>query len=594
MQSVERLEPASGLRLNRRLLAQLSGSMPSLAIVLGLSLGLGVVIVAQAWVLSRAVTALFLPHKITPKVDSWLWGLVVLAALRAGLLWARGWWAGAVSTRAQVQVRQQAIEGLLNHGPAHLGQRPSGEWTVSLVEGVESLDPYFRNYLPALATAVIVPVAIVATVLPLDPISGLVLLVTAPLVPFFMILIGRTANQRLLARWDLLRVMSGHFLEVVQGLPTLRLLGRTGDETERIRSISNRFRRSTIAVLRVAFLSALVLEWAATLSTALIAVEIGLRLLTADLAFQTALFILLLAPEFFIPLRSLGARFHDAAAGTTAAETALELASSNVPDDPTLGEPALTAHTSRPTAGVSFSHVSFTYPDRDLPALDDISFTVGPSERLMVLGPSGAGKSTLAWLLLGLLRPDAGVIRIGGEPVPSLIEGSTHGWTAWVPQSPYLFSGTIADNLRFARPGATMAELERAVARADAAEFISGLPDGLQTSIGERAVRLSAGQARRLALARAFLVDSPLLLLDEPTAHLDWRAAEAIQRTLDQLMQSRTTILISHRLRGVMESDQVLILADGRTQAIGDPNQLIAEEGPLRRMMATVPSGSSG
>ncbi len=395
----------------------------------------------------------------------------------------------------------------------------------------------------------LIPVTFLLVVFPLDPLSGLVLLLTAPLIPVFMILIGSLADSLTRQQWTALSRMSAHFLDVLQGLTTLKLFNRSREQIAVIAEISDRYRDTTLGVLRVAFLSALVLEMVGTLSTAVIAVEIGLRVLYGRLAFEQAFFVLILAPEFYLPLRLLGTRFHAGIAGVTAARRVFEVLgmpadgrSQSIPtgrttnDEQSKDAESITGSPchSRSIA-VSFADVHYAYDDGARPALNGVSFEIRPGEKVALVGPSGAGKSTIAHLLLGFIAPTAGGITFateipavgGASQLPRPQSGRSSfelPAIAWVPQLPYLFNMTVAENIRLGRPDAGQDDVVRAAQQAGADDFIRALPQGYETVIGERGARLSGGQAQRIALARAFLVDAPLVILDEATANLDPRA----------------------------------------------------------------------
>jgi thiol reductant ABC exporter CydD subunit len=449
----------------------------------------------------------------------------------------------------------------------------------------------------------LIPLAILAFVFPLDFTSGLVLLLTAPLIPLFMILIGSLAQELTQRQWVSLSRMSAHFLDVLQGLTTLKLLGRSREQAAMIALISNRFRQTTMGVLRVAFLSALVLELVATLSTAVVAVEIGLRLLYGYLAFEQAFFVLLLAPEFYLPLRLLGTRFHAGTAGVTAARRIFEILDTSLPTTtadrrPQTAEsyrqedfdsPANTivkkAAQSTLRLVIRFADVHYAYDDGQRPALKGVSFTIKTGQKIALVGPSGAGKSTIAHLLLGFIAPIQGLITVDGVPLTELNMAAWRAHLAWVPQQPYLFHASVSDNIRLARPEATLEQVIRAARLAQAHDFIEALPQSYETIIGERGARLSGGQAQRLALARAFLKDVPFLILDEATANLDPLHELQIQAALQQLIQGRTVLIIAHRLSTVYTADKILVMAGGQVVETGNHASLVQQPGLYRRLV---------
>lgn len=553
----------------------------------------GLAVIAQAWLLSRVVAGVFLEGQTLAQVTPLLALLLAAVVMRAGL----GYLSETAASITAAQVKQRLRETLSHHlmdlGPAYVQGERSGELSNTLTGGVEAVDAYFSQYLPQLALVGLLPLAYLVMIFPLDPLSAAILLLTGPLIPFFMFLIGSQSHRLTGLQWSALSQMSAYFLDTIQGLKTLKALGRSEEQAGRIEQVSERYRLVTMQVLRVTFLSALALELLGTLGTAIIAVETGLRLLYGRLDFQSAFFILLLAPEFYQPLRSLGLRFHASMTGATAARRIFEVLETPLPDHVT----AHLAMTERGVAGnrpvlvqplaVDIEDVSFTYAGRGKAALQDVTLRLLPGQVTALVGPSGSGKSTLAHLLLGFLLPDRGGIRVNGLPVTALPLEAWRAMTAWVPQQPHLFHGTIADNLRVARPKASLVEMRHAVEQADLAEFVDGLPQGFDTPVGEGGARLSSGQAQRLALARAFLRDAPLLILDEPTAHLDVLQESVLRRSTARLCEGRTALVIAHRLATIAQAGQIVVLEHGQVVESGAPEQLLARDGAYARLLRT-------
>lgn len=572
--------------MNKRLLRQAKLAHTPLFLAIGLGTLTGGVIVAQAFFLSRIVNRVFLEDQTLGQVQNLLLLLFGLSLLRAVMTWLSQVTAQRVASVVKNELRQQLTAHLLALGPAYTQGQRSGELATTAVEGVETLDAYFSQYLPQLATAALVPLTILAFVFPLDALSGLVLLLTAPLIPIFMILIGshtKTLTQR---QWTTLSRMSAHFLDVLQGLTTLKLLGRSREQIEVIALISDRFRATTMEVLRFAFLSALTLELLATLSTAVVAVEIGLRLLYGYLVFEQAFFVLILAPEFYLPLRQLGSRFHAATSGVTAAKRIFEILDSPVPLSRVQTEAVAAPITPAAPAPIRFHNVFYSYDDGQRPALRGVSFELAPGEKVALVGPSGAGKSTIAHLLLGFIHPTHGHLSLGQQPLNTFEPADWRAGLAWVPQQPYLFHASIADNIRLARPEATLAEVQAAAAQAHADAFIAAMPHGYDTLVGERGARLSGGQAQRIALARAFLKNAPLLILDEATAHLDPAHESQIQAAIERLVVGRTVLFIAHRLNTVVRADKILVLSNGQLVQSGPHQALLAQPGLYQRLLA--------
>lgn len=575
------------MNIDKRLLHLARKSRFTLLLTIGLGFVAGVLTVLQASYISQVINAVFLQQQTRSQVSPLLVVLLGLIFLRTFLAWGSEMSASAIALRVKQDLRQQLFEHLLSLGPAYARGERTGELTSSMVAGVEELEAYFSQYLPQLVLAALVPLTFLLFVFPLDLISGIVLLVTAPLIPIFMILIGNLAQTLTQRQWRTLSRMSAYFLDVLQGLTTLKLLGRSRAQTSVIAEVSEQFRQRTMSVLRVTFLSALVLEMVSTLSTAVVAVEIGLRLLYGRLAFEQAFFVLLLAPEFYLPLRLLGTRFHAGMSGVAAAKRIFEIlempAQQQPRGDRNNDDQPLAMDGFPQDAAISFEDVYFSYED-ERPALRGASFKVLPGQKVALVGPSGAGKSTIADLLLGFIQPNRGNIKLGMMPFSSLASAEWRAQVAWVPQNPYLLNESIAANIRLGDPEASLDAVIQAARQAYAHEFIQALPQGYETVIGERGARLSAGQAQRIALARAFLKNAPFVILDEATANLDPRNEALIRQAVAQLLQNRTALIIAHRLNTVSQVDQIIVLDQGRVTEVGSHAQLLNENGLYRNL----------
>lgn len=575
------------MNLDLRLLRQASAARTAFlgAVLFGL-LG-GLLAVLQARGLSRVVAGVFLNHLTLAEVFpslKWLLGIILL---RAAAGFACELAAGATAVRVKANLREMLLRRLFELGPAYSQGEHSGELTTTVVEGSEALDAYFSQYLPQLALAALIPSIILLAVFPIDLLSGVVLLATAPLIPVFMILIGQGAKTLTTRQWSTLQRMSAHFLDTLQGLTTLKMLNRSRSQAETIRQVSERYREATLNVLRLTFLSALVLEMVGTLSLAVIAVQIGLRLLYGQLGFEEAFFILVIAPDFYLPLRALGMRFHAGASGVAAARRIFEVLDSPIPEMPKplqelggRGEYQLA-----PPFELTFDGVHYTYPNRSEAAVEAITFKIRSGQRVALVGQSGSGKSTLIWLLLRFVEPQRGRILLNGAPITSIPVDSWRSQVAWVPQQPYLFTGTILDNIRLGNPDAPLDAVRRAAQLANLDGFVQSLPGGYDTEIGERGARLSSGQAQRLALARAFLKNAPLLIMDEPTAHLDPEQEDALREALYRLSQGRTVVTIAHRLETLRHADWILVLHRGRVVDIGTHAELLSRKGHYSFLM---------
>ena len=531
------------MRLSRRLLNLARDSRLALAATILTGFLAGLLTIGQASALSQVIDRVFLGGQALPDVAALLRVILIIVLLRALLAWGSEVSANAVAVHVKNDLRQRLFDKILRLGPAYTRQERTGELVNAAVEGVEALDAYFSQYLPQLGIATLVPLSILFIVFPRDPLSGLILFLTAPLIPVFMYLIGKTGEALTKRQWDTLGRLSAHFYDSLQGLTTLKELGRSREQARSIAEASQRFRDITLGVLRVTFLSALVLELVATISTALVAVEVGLRLLAGGMTFQPALFLLLLAPEFYLPLRMLGLRFHAGMSGTSAArrifeildieEQGVEIRAGQAAHSRSVGRDPLLFST------LHLSALSYTYPGETEPALNDISLEIHAGEHIALVGSSGAGKSTLAALLLRLIEPGSGGLSLDGEPSTEIPLETWRRLLAWVPQNPSLFQDTLAANLRLAKPEASSAELMEAARQAHLEQFIQALPDGYETRIGEEGARLSTGQAQRLALARAFLKDAPILILDEPTSSLDPQLERLVETSFHALLRGQ-------------------------------------------------------
>ncbi|MGW4901604.1 thiol reductant ABC exporter subunit CydD [Streptomyces albidoflavus] len=528
-------------------------------VVLG-ALGAGLVI-AQAMLLAELIVSSFEQRFDTGDLTTPLLLLVAVALGRALVSWLTELAAHRASAAVTSELRMRLVERAGQLGPGWLGDRRTGSLIALATRGVDALDDYFARYLPQLGLAVVVPVAVLARIVTEDWVSAAIIVVTIPLIPLFMALIGWATQSRMDRQWGLLSRLSGHFLDVVAGLPTLKIFGRAKAQAESIRRITHDYRRATLRTLRIAFLSSFALELLATLSVALVAVTIGMRLVHGDMDLYTGLVILVLAPEAYLPLRQVGAQYHAAAEGLAAAEEVFAVLETPVPHTGTQAPPA---------GALAFEGVTVRYPGRDAPAVREATFTVEPGETVALVGPSGCGKTTLLQAALGFVAPAEGRVTVGGTDLAEVDREQWHQRIAWVPQRPQLFAGTVAENVRLARPDASEAEVARALEQAGAREFVAGLPAGAETELGEDGAGLSAGQRQRVALARAFLADRPVLLLDEPTASLDGASEEAVVEAVRRLAVGRTVLLVVHRPALLAVADRVVRLDEVTKASAGE------------------------
>jgi len=563
--------------VDKRLVGEVKQYKQLFFTLVGLGLGGGILVVVQADTLTKIIDGVFLGNLGLADVWVWMALLLVVMVVRAAFIWLNETLSHRLAARIKSSLRERLVKHLLALGPVQISGEQSGELISLLVEGVENIEPYFAKYLPQLFAAVLVPLLILGIVTPLDTLTAGILLITAPLIPLFMMLIGKLAEQKNKRQWETLSRLSAHFLDVLQGLTTLKIFGRSAEQAQVIARMSGQFRDATLDVLKIAFLSALVLELVATISTALVAVTVGLRLLYYKLTFSQAFFLLLLAPEFYLPLRQLGTHFHAGMAGTTVAERVYSVLSRPLDWRKQDRQPISLSRQTH--LCVEFEDVHYAYQGGDRPALKGLSLTIGAGEQVALVGPSGAGKSTVASLLLGFIAPTAGRIRVSGIPLCQIKRSDWLAQVAFVPQAPHLFYGTVADNIRLGRQDAPLEAVIEAARAAGADSFICKLPNGYNTVVGEGGHGLSGGERRRLAIARAFLKDAPFLILDEATAGLDPQTEAEVQQSLKGLMTGRTVLVIAHRMTTVYNADRIVVLNDGQAAERGRHAELMEKQG---------------
>lgn len=631
----------------RELFRQVAGVRRLFAISIGLGLGAGMLLILEAaWIADIADRAFLRGSPLAPLLPAFA-VLLLWIALRAVLQTAGEYASAQMALRIKGELRVRLVAKLAELGPRGTGGERSGELLGTVYEGVEQLEAYLSKYLPQVALSMLVPAAVFVVALRLDLVSAIVLAVTMPLLVLFMILVGVAAKGKAAKQFRTLGLLGGHFLDVVRGLPTLKVFGRSRAQIEIIGRLSEDYRRETMGTLRLAFLSAFVMELFATLSTAVVAVFLGLRLVDGGIGFEQAFLVLLLTPEFYAPVRAVGTQFHASAAGMSAIKRIVELLGMEGPGwperadarelppmrtaggaaagegqgvaagraggvgaevGPMIGRADVAAGLGAAGAGrkieraeaqdmaagrvgavygrtIELRDVSVRYPGAERDAVSGLSLTIRPGQRVAVIGPTGAGKSTLLDLLQGFVRPTSGAIYIDGIDMAELSMAAWRAELSGVPQQPRLLPGTIRDNVAYGRPDASDADVLWALALAGATDFVSALPQGADTPLGE-AARLSGGQQQRLAIARALLREAPLLLLDEPTTGLDAIREAELRGTLDALLRGRMSVTVAHRLETVRGADVVLVLADGRLAECGPPAQLLAAGGLYARLAA--------
>lgn len=569
---------------NSRLIqkARAAGVLFPLIVVFGfLSGGL---VIWQSWLLSVVVSNVFLDHQTLGQVIPLLQVTLLVVLGRAVFTMVNESLSGRLAVKIKNGLREELLQKINRLGPIYLKGEKAGELTTTALQGLDALDAYFSQYLPQILLAALLPLTILVVVFPLDLLTGIVFVITAPLIPLFMILIGKLSQNHTQRQWTALTRLGAYFLDTLQGLSTLMQLGRSKERGEKIRLVSERYREVTMNVFKITFLSAFVLELIATISTALVAVEIGLRLLYGHMEFQQAFFILLIAPEFYLPLRNLSVRYHAGMNGLTAAERifqVLDTPETNISTSSAQRQPDLVVK----NFNLAFREVSYHYPDNPEAALEGIDLQMESGKHYALVGESGAGKSTLAQLIMRFIVPEGGKILVNGEDIQTIDLDLWRSKIAWVPQTAKLFNTSLIENVRLNDTTVTKEAVLAALEQAGLQNFLHRLPDGLNTPLLEGGVRLSGGEARRVALARAFLKDAPILLMDEPTAHLDIDLEREFIESAEKLQQGRTTLTIAHRLSTVTRCDQIFVLKRGKLIEQGTHAELIAKQGEYSRLL---------
>jgi len=540
-----------------------------------LSLAIAGVVIVQMYLLSMTIDAMAF-GKIKPPTLWWCL-LLILVLIRFVLIWIREKVARRKTVKIKSSLRNEVFTHLLDTGYPEVQRWKTGSLVATVTEGVEKLEDYFTKYIPAAIHIAILPLTIIVFTIGYDWISGLILLLTAPLILFFMMLIGTHAKRITQRQWTAHGDLSARFLDTLQGLKTLKIFGAGSREQEVVARDSDRYRVVTMEVLRIAFLSGFVLELAASISIALVAVQVGIRLIEGVMLYQAGLFILMMAPEFYLPFRLLGAHHHAGMEGAASATSVFSLTQSsvfkatlvtgtrqNLPDAP---------------PSVTCDNVTYTYPNTGIMALNRCSCSLPGGAITAIVGGSGAGKSTLMAMVMGYLHPQKGTLMVSGIPLSEL---DTEWWRTkitLVGQHPHFFNTTILENLRLASPRATNTQIEEASMQAGAHQFIRSLPKGYHTPLYDNAASLSGGEKQRLAIARAFLKDAPLLILDEPTSNLDPESEHHVARATELLVHQRTTLIVAHRLQTVRMADQILVMDRGSVVESGTHAALIMQQG---------------
>ena len=529
----------------------------------------------QSYQLSSVISGVFLDARTLAQVTPLLRLILLTVLLRALFTFLNEMLAGHLAVTVKLRLRTLLLEKIERLGPEYLKNETTAELTTTALQGVDALDAYFAQYLPQVLIAVILPLTILAVVFPLDLVSGIVFFLTAPLIPLFMVLIGKAVENLTGRQWRALTRLGNYFLDTLQGIATLKLLGRNRERAGEIRTVSEKYRETTLNVLRITFLTALALELIATLSTAVVAVEIGLRLLYGHIAFQQAFFILLVAPDFYLPLRNLSARYHAGITGVTAAEKIYSVLDAPDPLEKPVRQPEDLGALFKDNFHIDLRHLTHAYPGMKENSLANVTLSIERERHYALAGRSGAGKSTLARILLRFIEADAGKLLINGEHVGGWSRDDWRKYVGWLPQSPTIFNASILHNLTLGDPGFTTELIQHALDMAELSALVRRLPRGLDTPLLEAGYRFSGGELQRVALARIYLRDPQILVLDEPIAHLDPKLQHGLNTSIRRMMTGRTTLTIAHHLSTLEQVDEVFYLKDGRLAAQGCHTDLL-------------------
>lgn len=521
-----------------------------------------------AYFLAKSISEVFLEGKDISDISNYLLLFLISSTLKAFFIWYEKNQINIVISDIKKDLRKTIVDNLFTSKEEVLRTKKNGELSNTIVNGVETLETYFSEYLPQLFFSVLTPLLILLFIFPLDLLSGFVLLVTAPIIPLLMFLIGSSAEELNRKQWKSLNRMSGYFLDVLQGILTLKIFNKTKEEIKKIEEVSNHFKFATMKVLRIAFLSALVLELLSTISIAVIAVEIGLRLMYGKVEFGSALFILILAPEFYLPLRQLGARYHAGLEGLVAFKSIQKLL---IKGKSKVHEGGIDVS----GGNIEFKNVSFTYPNRKLKALKNVSLAIEKDEVVAIVGESGSGKTTLLKMLMKFIIPSNGVILVNKINLKHIADIKWHSKISWTSQRPYVFNKTIFDNISIAKPEATNTEVINAAKCAFLHTSVIKRDTSYQTIVGEYGATLSGGEIQRLALARVFLRNAPMVFLDEPTSSIDSIYEKKIFSNITKTAKEKTVVIVTHRMNTVLNADKIIVLDKGEVVGIGSHSSLL-------------------
>jgi ATP-binding cassette subfamily C protein CydD len=541
------------------------------------------IIIIQAYFLADAISSLFggdLFANVFKKLIIFFLALVVRQLLT---VWKRNI-AYRFASRTSKELRQSLLQKLFQLGPRFVKEEGSGQTVTLVMEGIMKFRRYVELILPKFMNSAIIPVMICIFIFFVNIRSAVILALAVPILIAFMILLGLAAKIKADRQYESYQMLSNHFVDSLRGLETLKYLGLSRQHINKIILVSERYRRATMETLRIAFLSSFALDFFTMLSIATVAVFLGMDLINGKMELHTALIILILAPEYFLPIREVGADYHATLDGKEAGKKIQEIL-----DKKSLQPKQDPIPLWKSTSTFSVKGVSVHFADSDRPALRDIQFSVSGSKKIGIIGASGAGKSTLIDVLSGFLTPSSGEFQVNGKKLTTLSQLNWQSQITYIPQHPYIFHDTVLNNIRFYNPEATLKEVEEAAEAAGLTEVIQSLPQGFETIIGEGGRSLSGGQEQRIALARAFLSNRPIIMLDEPTAHLDIETEYELKETMLQLFNGKLVFFATHRLHWMLDMDQIIVLDQGKIVEIGTHEQLIRKNSTYYQLDEPLP-----
>lgn len=563
------------MNINFRLLKLLNTVKKEFIFTVFFNILAGIITIFWARALSSLIDRVFIKGLDVAEIipDIQIIVLLILFKILSSLLSDTG--AAIFSAKIRAYVRKKYIIHLEKLGSTYINKVTSGALITNGVQGVELLDNTFSQYIPQIINALIIPIFILVVVFPIDWITGIVLILTGPLIPFFMVLIGKTSEKLTGKQFTALKQMSVYLLDTIKGINTLKMLNQSKKQVKNIAEVGEKYRKTTMEVLKLTFLSSLTLEWLSTLSVAIVAVEIGIRLMASQIQFEPAFFLLIIAPEYFLPLRTLGLRFHAGASGYSAFKSLTKIMDEPVSDREQEKRDGEASGSTKPPYEIELMDIKYAYPEREKDSLNIEYLKLEAGSVNAIIGKSGAGKSTLASLIMGLNKPYQGMIKVNGVNLAEIPPDEWHSNITWIPQKPFLFNRSIKENICLCNGKIDENLLLRAIRLAGLEKDIQSFSKGTDTIIGEAGQRISQGQAQRMVLARAFYRNTPILIMDEPTANLDIRQEENLLTSIEEICKDKTVLIIAHRLVTIKKSQKIIVLDHGNIIETGNHETLI-------------------